>query len=301
MISGVFSIVYQGITTRIMPMLKIDYTSGILRSQIYLSTVNWMLLISVLYMMFVFRESSNLAAAYGLAVTGDMTITGILMASIFYHKKDVPKTIISLFIIFVDVVFLISNTYKIPYGGYWSIIIAAAVFSLIIIYTSGQKRLYDLLKPMKVDEFLKKFNELYSTENKISGTALFFARDLSRVPQYISHIMFKNNIIYENNIFISIARLDSPFGVESSFTDEPTKGLRVFEIRAGYMEVIDVEQILKEKNIYEKTIFYGIEDIFTDNLIWKVFSLIKKNSPSFVQFYRLPPDELHGVMTRFEM
>ena len=284
-----------------MPMLKIDYTSGILRSQIYLSTVNWMLLISVLYMMFVFRESSNLAAAYGLAVTGDMTITGILMASIFYYKKDIPKTIISLFIIFVDVVFLISNTYKIPYGGYWSIIIAAAVFSLIIIYTSGQKRLYDLLKPMKVDEFLKKFNDLYSTENKISGTALFFARDLSRVPQYISHIMFKNNIIYENNIFISIARLDSPFGVESSFTDEPTKGLRIFEIRAGYMEVIDVEQILKEKNIYEKTIFYGIEDIFTDNLIWKVFSLIKKNSPSFVQFYRLPPDELHGVMTRFEM
>ena len=172
MISGVFSIVYQEITTRIMPMLKIDYTSGILRSQIYLSTVNWMLLISVLYMMFVFRESSNLAAAYGLAVTGDMTITGILMASIFYYKKDIPKTIISLFIIFVDVVFLISNTYKIPYGGYWSIIIAAAVFSLIIIYTSGQKRLYDLLKPMKVDEFLKKFNDLYSTESKISGTAL---------------------------------------------------------------------------------------------------------------------------------
>ena len=260
-----------------------------------------MLLISVLYMMFVFRESSNLAAAYGLAVTGDMTITGILMASIFYHKKDMPKTIISLFIIFVDVVFLISNTYKIPYGGYWSIIIAATVFSLIIIYTSGQKRLYELLKPMKVDEFLRKYNELYSTENKISGTALFFARDVTRVPQYISHIMFKNNIIYENNIFISIVRLDSPFGVESTFTEEPAKGLKVFEIRAGYMEVIDVEKILKEKGIYEKTIFYGIEDIFTDNLIWKVFSLIKKNSPSFVQFYRLPPDELHGVMTRFEM
>jgi KUP system potassium uptake protein len=301
MISGVFSIVYQGITTRIMPMLKIDYTSGILRSQIYLSTVNWMLLISVLYMMFVFRESSNLAAAYGLAVTGDMTITGILMASIFYHKKDMPKTIISLFIIFVDVVFLISNTYKIPYGGYWSIIIAATVFSLIIIYTSGQKRLYELLKPMKVDEFLRKYNELYSTENKISGAALFFSRDVTRVPQYISHIMFKNNIIYEKNIFISIVRLDTPFGVESAFTAEPAKGLKVFEIRAGYMEVVDVEKMLKENGIYEKTIFYGIEDIFTDNLIWKVFSLIKKNSPSFVQFYRLPPDELHGVMTRFEM
>jgi KUP system potassium uptake protein len=113
--------------------------------------------------------------------------------------------------------------------------------------------------------------------------------------------MFKNNIIYENNIFISIIKLDSPFGVESSFTSEPVKGLKVFEIRAGYMEVLDVEKILREKGIYEKTIFYGIEDIFTDNLIWKVFSFIKKNSPPFVQFYRLPPEELHGVMTRFVM
>ncbi|RPJ76138.1 MAG: potassium transporter Kup, partial [Alphaproteobacteria bacterium] len=301
MISGVFSIVYQGITTRIMPMLKIDYTSGELRSQIYISAVNWMLLISVLYMMFVFKESSRLAAAYGLAVTGDMTITGILMASIFYHKKDIPKTLISLFVTLVASLFLISNTYKIPYGGYWSIIIAAIVFSLIVIYTAGQKRLYEVLKPMKVDDFLEKYNHLYATENKISGTALLLSRDITRVPQYISHIMFKNNIIYENNIFISILRLDSPFGVESAFTKEPAKGLKVFEIRAGYMEVIDVVEILKEKGISEKTIFYGIEDIFTDNLIWKIFSLIKKNSPSFVQFYRLPPEELHGVMTRFEM
>jgi KUP system potassium uptake protein len=301
MISGVFSIVYQGITTRIMPMLKIDYTSGELKSQIYISTVNWMLLISVLYMIFVFKESSKLAAAYGLAVTGTMTITGMLMTSIFYHKKDISKTIISLFITFIDMVFLLSNTYKIPHGGYWSIIIAAIVFSLIIIFTSGQKRLYELMKPTKFDNFLEKYNHVYATENKISGTALFFSRDITRIPQYISHIMFKNNIIYENNIFISIAKLDSPFGVESSFTTEPAKGLKVFEIRMGYMEVVDVAQILKDKGIYEKTIFYGIEDIFASNIIWKIFSVIKKLSPSFVQFYRLPPEELHGVMTRFEM
>jgi KUP system potassium uptake protein len=252
-------------------------------------------------MMLVFKESSRLAAAYGLAVTGTMTITGMLMTSIFYHKKDIPKTIISLLMTFIDIVFLLSNTYKIPHGGYWSIIIAAIVFSLIVIYTSGQKRLYEVLKPLKIDNFLEKYNHLYATENKISGTALFFSRDITRVPQYISHIMFKNNIIYENNIFISIIKLESPFGVESAFTEEPAKGLKVFEIRVGYMEVVDVEKILKEKDIYEKTIFYGIEDIFTSNIIWKVFSLIKKLSPSFVQFYRLPPEELHGVMTRFEM
>jgi len=301
MISGVFSIVYQGITTRVMPMLKIDYTSGQLRSQIYIGAVNWMLLIAVLFMMLVFQESSNLAAAYGLAVTGNMTITGILMASIFYYKKDISKTIISLFITFVDFIFLLSNTYKIPHGGYWSIIIALFIFSLIVIYTSGQKRLYEVLKPVKIDDFLEKYNHLYAAENKISGTALFFTRDITRIPQYISHVMFKNNIIYENNIFISIIKSDSPFGVESSFTAEPAKGLKVFEIRAGYMEIVDVEQILKDQGIYEKAIFYGVEDIFTSNIVWRIFSVIKKLSPSFVQFYRLPTDELHGVMTRFEM
>ena len=301
MISGVFSIVYQGITTRLMPMLKIDYTSGQLRSQIYIGAVNWMLLIAVLFMMLVFQESSNLAAAYGLAVTGNMTITGILMASIFYYKKDISKTIISLFITFVDFIFLLSNTYKIPHGGYWSIIIALFIFSLIVIYTSGQKRLYEVLKPVKIDDFLEKYNHLYAAENKISGTALFFTRDITRIPQYISHVMFKNNIIYENNIFISIIKSDSPFGVESSFTAEPAKGLKVFEIRAGYMEIVDVEQILKDQGIYEKAIFYGVEDIFTSNIVWRIFSVIKKLSPSFVQFYRLPTDELHGVMTRFEM
>lgn len=301
MISGMFSIVYQGITTRIIPMLKIDYTSGKLQSQIYISAVNWFLLISVLFMIFEFRDSHRLAAAYGLAVTGTMSITGLMMTLIFYLKKMKVKCLVSFFVTCIDAVFLLSNTYKIPHGGYWSVVIAMIAFALILIYTSGQKRLYELMRPMKIEDFLKKYRQVYTSENKISGTALFFSRDINKVPQYISHIMFENNIIYEDNIFISIIKCDSPFGVKSSFTGELAKGLRVFEISMGYMEIIDVVKILKEKGIQEKTIFYGIEDIFTSNPIWKIFSVIKKLSPSFVQFYRLPTDKLHGVMTRFEM
>ena len=301
MISSMFSIVYQGITTRIIPMLKIDYTSGVFKSQIYISTVNWLLLVSVLFMMLIFRESSRLAAAYGLAVTGTMSITGIMMTSIFYHRKNITKALISLFITFIDTVFLLSNSYKIPHGGYWSVIIALFILSLILIYTSGQKKLYKLMKLMGSKDFLEKYNQVYATQNKIMGNALFFTRDIERIPQYISHVMFKNNIIYENNIFISIVKSDSPFGIETSFTKEPAKGLKILEIRAGYMEIVDVEQILKDQGVGEKTIFYGVEDIFTNNIIWRVFSIIKKISPSFVQFYKLPTDELHGVMTRFEM
>ncbi|HTP04177.1 MAG TPA: KUP/HAK/KT family potassium transporter, partial [Nitrospirota bacterium] len=87
MISGMFSIVYQGITTRIMPIFKVEYTSEERHSQIYIGVVNWFLLLAVLYIIKEFRESSKLAAAYGLAVTGTMTLTGIFMTWIFYLRK----------------------------------------------------------------------------------------------------------------------------------------------------------------------------------------------------------------------
>ncbi|MDO8426116.1 MAG: KUP/HAK/KT family potassium transporter, partial [Deltaproteobacteria bacterium] len=131
MISGMFSVVYQGITTHVMPLFKVDYTSTELRSQIYISFVNWFLLISVLFIMHEFRESQNLAAAYGLAVTGTMTLTGIMMTWIFFHKRQYFRTLLALAVTFIDVIFLFSNMFKIPHGGYWSIIIALFPLSLI--------------------------------------------------------------------------------------------------------------------------------------------------------------------------
>ena len=113
--------------------------------------------------------------------------------------------------------------------------------------------------------------------------------------------MFTNNIIYEDNIIVSIVKCDNPFGVIGYFKDKLADGLRLFEIQLGYMEVIDVEEILKEAGIDEKAIFYGVEDIITPNFIWKIFALIKKLTPTFVQFYKLPPNKLHGVITQIDM
>ncbi len=303
MISGMFSIVYQGITTRVLPMLKVDYTSAKLSSQIYIGTVNWVLLFFVLFIMFDFKESHRLAAAYGLAVTGTMALTGMMMTWIFYLKNKMREFAIAMFVTFVDIVFLLSSLHKIEirYGGYWSIILALIPFSIIMVYTSGQKKLYSALKPLDLDVFLGEYNRLYSSINKIKGTALFFARDITRIPPYITTTMFDNNIIYEDNIIVSMIKLDNPFGVTSSFKEMLADGLRIFEIRMGYMEVMDVEKILKESGIDEKTIFYGLEDIVTENIIWKFYSTIKKLTPPFVQFYKLPPHKLHGVLSRIEM
>ena len=298
LISAMFSIVYQGINTRIMPMFKVDYTSQELRTQIYIATVNWFLLFFVVMIMFQFRESSNLAAAYGLAVTGTMSITGIMMSWIFFLKKNYLKFSFAVIVTIVDIMFLTANMFKIPHGGYWSVIIAFIPFATILIYTRGQRKLYSKLHPVPLDKFLVKFNEIYKNECKINGAALFFIKDIDRIPPYIYNTICSNNIIYQENIFVSINILDEPFGIDCCFKDEVTEGLKNFEIQAGYMELLDLEKILHNAGIQDKVIFYGMEEIMTDNLIWKFFVLIKKVTPSFVQFYSIPSRKLHGVVTR---
>lgn len=301
MISGMFSIVYQGITTRVMPLLKVDYTSEARSTQIYIGAVNWFLLFAVLYIMVEFRESSRLAAAYGLAVTGTMALTGIMMTWIFLRRHKKVLAGVSLFVTIIDVVFLLSNIYKIPHGGYWSIIIASIPFGIILIYTTGQRKLYRSLKAMPIQEFLKRYLAAYKTTNKIRGTALFFAKDAREIPPYMIRTMFVNGILYEESIIVSITKRVDPFGVTWFLREEIAPGLRVLDIHAGYMEVIDVEGILKMEGIDEKTIFYGIDDISTENLVWRIFSMIKKLSPSFVKFYKLPASKMHGVVNRIEM
>lgn len=301
MISGMFSIVYQGIQTRVMPMFRVDFTSADLRSQIYIGAVNWFLLISVLFIMFEFRESHRLAAAYGLAVTGTMSLTGIMMTWIFTRKKRPALVLISFMVTLVDIAYLTANFYKIPHGGYWSIILASIPFLTILLYTRGQRRLYRMMHFLSLEEFLNKFNKAYPVSHKIEGTALFLIRDVKEIPFYIIQTMFYHGIIYEDNIFVSIIKRDDPFGVTGFFKEDIAKGLRLFETQYGYMEVVDVEEILREAGIEEKTIFYGIEDITTRSIVWKLFAILKKVTPAFVQFYKLPSRKLHGVVTRVEM
>jgi KUP system potassium uptake protein len=301
MISGMFSIVYQGITTRLMPMFKVEYTSVERKSQIYIGSVNWFLLIAVLFIMLEFKESSRLAAAYGLAVTGTMTLTGILMTAIFYLKNKKMLAFTSLLIIFVDIAYLVSTFFKIPHGGYWSLILASIPFVMIILYTKGQEKLYRMMDFMPLDEFFTKFTRVHATTERIKGTALFLLKDINEIPFYITQTMFFHGIVYEDNVFVSVMKRDDPFGVTGFFKEDIAEGLRVFEIQMGYTEVIDVEEIMREAGIEERVVFYGLEDIATENLIWKLFALIKRVTPTFIRFYNFPLKKLHGVLTEVRL
>ncbi|MDD2733962.1 MAG: KUP/HAK/KT family potassium transporter [Desulfuromonadaceae bacterium] len=300
-ISGVFSIVYQGITTRLMPLFKVDYTSTQMQSQIYIGAINWILMVAVIFVMFFFQKSGNLAAAYGMAVTGSMTITALMMIMVFSRTTKKWKVPIVIVIALIDVVYFTSTFSKFPHGAYWSIILASIPFATILIWTNGQRSLYRALRPLEMDIFLLSYEQIYAKERNIPGTALFFLKGLDVIPPYIVHCVIRSNIIYERNVFISINRTDEPFDVTCHLKRDVGTGLEFFEINAGYMEVLEIEKLLAANGIKEKVIFYGIEDIETRNPIWKVFALIKKLTPNFVQFNKLPAAKLQGVVTRVEM
>jgi KUP system potassium uptake protein len=300
MISGVFSIVYQGITTRILPMLKVDYTSKHMKSQIYIGPVNWIMMGAVLFVMLIFQRSENLAAAYGLAVTGTMTITGMMMIMIFNRSNRRRKVPVVVFITLVDFLFFIACMYKIPHGGYWSIILAMFPLTVMLVWTRGQRALYKAFKPVKFEDYKQVYEQVYHKAH-IPGTGLFFIRDWRTIPPYLVHCTTQSNIIYERNVLISIITTDEPFGLEVTRTPDLAIGLEAFEIRVGYMEIFDIEGLLYENGINEKVILYGTEEIITSNPIWKIFAALKKLTPNFVQFYNLPAAKLQGIITRMDI
>jgi len=300
MISGLFAIIYQGINTRILPLFKVDYTSEKINSQIYIATANWFLLFFVILVILMFKESANLASAYGFAVTGTFTITGIMISTIFFLRKKYFHFFIAMGLTVIDFAFLLATFSKIPTGAYWSIIIATIPLSLIILYIKGQEAMYKSIELMDKDTFLAQYEQTYKNVSKIEGKALFFARGIEKVPPYIVQTMFMNNIIYKENIFVQVDKTNDAFGLHYELINV-AKGLNVLKISVGYMEMFKLERVLKALDIEEKAIFYGVEDIETNNFFWHIFSIIKKVTPTFVSFYKLPVNKIHGVITQIKL
>ncbi len=301
MISAIMSLVYQGITTRIFPLLKVKFTSKQLKSQIYIGIVNWGLLTAVLCMILFFRKSENIAAAYGLAVTATMTISSIFMIWIFKLKKNYLKMAVACFVFIVVAGFLAAVLNKIPYGGYWSIVIAAIPFFIIKLWEGGNKKMYRSFRALPIETFIVSYNQIYSLGNNIKGTALFFTKNLKEIPPYMVHCIIRGNIIYENNILVSINTTDKPYGVNFKRVENIAHGLSGIIIEGGYMEILDIQALLNKNGVNEKVIFYGVEDISTGKPLLKIYAFLKRITPSFVRFYTLPYNKLHGVETRLEL
>jgi len=134
-------------------------------------------MIAVILVILLFQKSENLGAAYGMAVTGAMTVTAIMMVLVFYYRKNIGLLLAACFVMVVDLFYAASTITKIPHGAYWSLILAAIPFTTIVIWTRGQSLLFKSLRPLDLETFLMSYEQVYAKGRLIEGTAVFL-----RVP-----------------------------------------------------------------------------------------------------------------------
>jgi KUP system potassium uptake protein len=297
-ITAVFSLFFQASNLGFFPRIRFKHLSKELYGQIYSSFINYTLFVLVVLIVIIFKKTENLGHAYGFSVALTMLITGILLSILHFHRKEWILFFLSIFITICDLLFVLSGTLKIPNGAYIPIVIAVFLIFIIINYTNGQRKVYEKLQPVDFKEFEVMFDNAYENANKIKGTAVFLVRDYQKVPPYVINVMFNQAIIYERNVFLSLVKKDEPFGIKFGFEKELLPGLDLFKIEFGYLEFVNVEEILKESGIDEKVIFYGIEEIVTNKWFYKIFAFIKKISPRFDEFYNFPSNKMHGVISR---
>lgn len=296
-ISGLFSTFYQGINVGMFPRLKIFHRSGEFHGQIYIGFVNWLAFVFVVFIMLFFRSSERIGYAYGFAVNMVMIITAFLLLVIFLHKRAFLLAFFSFLVLLVDIVFLSSNLSKLKEGAFISIVIASIPFTTLMVFKVGQARVYSVLRVINFNEFFEEYKRLFSQLNKIPGCAVFLVRDTKRIPPYVMTIMRDMGIIYEENILMTITQTLRPYELEYAIFDLG-HNLKVLQVEMGYMEVVDMREVFEKFSINPRAIFYGIEDIITSNPILKLYSVIKKISPSFESFHNFPTSNIHGVITK---
>lgn len=299
-ISGLFSVFYQGINIGIFPRLKIVHRSGEFRGQIYIGFINWVAFLLVLFMINFFRTSENIGHAYGVAVNIVMVISALFLISIYAIKRSYLFLLLSVLVLVVDSVFLYSNFHKIEEGGYISIIVATVPFLTILIFRMGQRKVYSVLKLISFQNFFEEYKRIYNSSVKISGKAVFLVRDTKNIPPYVMTIIKDIGVVYEENILMTITQTTTPFGIDFSIVNMDNN-LRILKIEMGYMEILDITDIFSKLNVIPRTIFYGLEEVITRNPLLKIYSLIKKITPSFESFYNFPTSNIHGIVTKVEV
>jgi len=303
LISGAFSLAYQAIVMRIIPLLRVRFTSSHLKSQIYIGVVNWALMFMVMLMMVTFRKSENLAAAYGLSVTGTMAITVFTMGAIFFHRHNWLLGVICIPLFVINLMFFGSCLTKFPYGGYWSLIIAAIPLVLMIIWVTGERKLRKFKRTVPLDKFLPHFESLYKKSPRVPGTAIFTLPDYRHIPPYIEILMSDQGIIYEDNVLASVIITEEPHGFRVTKPRVLAEGLRQFEIHLGYMDAgRDLTPAIEETRINPRVLYYAIDRVQTTKLRWLPYKLLVRLSPSFLSFLKQSASNrmIHGVAYRVD-
>jgi KUP system potassium uptake protein len=310
-ISGAFSLTMQAVQLGLSPRMKIVHTSSKEYGQIYIPAVNWALMIGCIATVIGFHTSSNLAAAYGIAVTSTMAITTILfyiVARRVWGWNFLPTAALCLFFLVIDLAFFGANIIKFFDGGWFPLLLAAGVFLLMMTWKKGRSILARRAQEetQALEEFLQEIERRPPT--RVVGTAVFMNGNATRTPPALLHNLEHNKVLHERVLFLTVKTRQMPFvdpedRVEFEFLNNGFSRMRVYY---GYMEDPDIPHVLenlKQPGFVFKpedtTYFLGRETIIASKKYsgmarWreKLFSVISRNATSATAYFCIPADRV---------
>ncbi|HUH95558.1 MAG TPA: potassium transporter Kup [Casimicrobiaceae bacterium] len=318
-ISGAFSLTRQAIQMGYCPRLTITHTSEGHIGQIYIPFVNWTLFGAVMLLVIGFQSSSNLAAAYGIAVTMALAIDSLLiyvvLTRLWRWNRFLALAIVAP-LLTVDLLFLASNALKIPEGGWFPIAIGVAAFTLLTTWKRGRAILHERLmqETMSIDLFITSVAE--SPPPRVPGTAVFLTSTEGRVPHALLHNLKHNKVLHERVVLLTLKTRDIPRVARADRLKIQALACNFHQIEAdyGFMEDQDIPALLEECgrrgmrfDMLDTSFFASRETLIPSvapgMALWreKLFVSMSKNATKATEYFRIPTNRVVELGTQVEL
>lgn len=316
-ITGAFSVTQQAIQLGFMPRMAIKHTS-LTAGQIYIPVINWGLMVAVILLVLTFQRSSNLTAAYGIAVTGAMMIDNFLLAVVLFHMwKWKPWMSLPLLALFftLDGAYLSANFTKIPDGGWVPLAMGMAIFTLLTTWSRGRALMRANMAEgtIPIEVFAK---SAHSSAQRVPGTAIFMASTNKVVPSALLHNIKHNKVLHERVVILTVSVQDVPYVDEADryACKDMGNGFFRLTLNYGFLEESDVPAALKTYKMcgepFEmmKTSFFLSRQTLLPSAkpgmaIWreKLFAWMLRNAASAMEFFRLPTNRVVELGSQVEI
>jgi KUP system potassium uptake protein len=315
-ISGAFSVARQAVQMGFLPRMLIIHTSGKEQGQIYVPFTNWTLYLAVVALVIGFKNSSNLAAAYGIAVTGTMLIDTILVAFVMvllWRWHWLKVVLVAGAFLAVDIAFFAANALKIPEGGWFPIAMALVSFTVLTTWRRGRRLVRrELAKQgIPMPAFLRTLGD---DVHRVSGTAVFMTSAKEGVPAALLHNLKHNQVLHERVALVTVETTDTPHvnELDRIYLHRMDKGFLRIIIRYGFMEDPDIPQALESCRRFgepfemmETTFFVSRETVIPGVVRcninpWRarLFSIMSKNATSATDFFKIPNNRVVEMGTQ---
>jgi len=317
-ISGAFSVTQQAIQLGFIPRLRITHTSASTVGQIYIPVINWALMTMVILLVLTFQSSSNLAAAYGIAVTGAMTIDSCLIAVVLFSlwkwNKVAAVALLAVFFT-VDLAYFASNLTKVPDGGWFPLLVGLVAFTLLTTWAKGRKLMIDRLREaaMPISIFIE---SAATSATRVPGTAVFMTSTPDGVPHALLHNLKHNKVLHERVILLTVKIADVPYVEQDTRCQlEPLgHGFHRLVVKYGFMQEPDVPTALKqitgcgpEFKMMDTSFFLARQTLLASSrpgmAIWreKLFAWMLRNAESAMEFFKLPTNRVVELGSQVEI